>query len=709
MKKFLYIVSAFVALTLTSCNPNEFLDRNSLTTMDDSNYWSSETNVRLFVNSAYGTYFPGYSAGWTQVYAPGVYSSGEYSDDRTSTGKQANILIGAPADNWYRAETSTGYWLARRGSGPWNFAYIRKWNLLMERLATMKEKEILTTEQYNHWNGVARFFRAYEYCRFVQSFGDVPYYDHVVSTSDFDDMYKDRDPRTTVMDAVLEDFKYAVSNVRENDGADYVNQDVVATIASRMMLFEGTWYVYHKNDEAMQTCTDIDGHAKTYLQAAQTFAEMVINKGKYKFDTDFRTLFGTLSASKGGKTTLTGVAGEVILYRSYDKDVNSGSQHCIASYSGGNSARESQVCSGNLSTLKAFICVDGQPYATTTVEGAESWRLQDMIKTRDPRFEASYIDEPSNTATGLYVQKFIDRKGVTYYYDKSSASPTYYNSCNNENGFPCVRYAETVLNWIEAKAELADKFGGAAVSQADLDKSINAIRLRPLDNEAISKGVQQTAPLTLANMPNDPERTSPAIHSTLGYQTRGDVSPLLWEIRRERRMEFLLEQYRVLDIRRWGQLELMLAANNPDIGAGAWVELDLAASIDNEKDYRYPQVTNLKKTPYDNGYNRLTAATGDGKTVAVYYPKYEADGRMTLGERVYFKAESEDGNVTSSNAEAMRGFLMPLNFQDRDAGNVDVRNYLEPICTDVISQYKNAAIAQGKDYKITQNPGWSTE
>ena len=54
----------------------------------------------------------------------------------------------------------------------------------------------------------------------------------------------------------------------------------------------------------------------------------------------------------------------------------------------------------------------------------------------------------------------------------------------------------------------------------------------------------------------------------------------------------------------------------------------------------------------------------------------------------------------------MVGFLVPNNIKDRSAANVDVRNYLEPICTDVISQYKDKATATGKDYKITQNPGW---
>ena len=141
-------------------------------------------------------------------------------------------------------------------------------------------------------------------------------------------MYAQRTPRTEVMAKVKEDFDYAMANVRSNDGEDYVNKAVVATIASRCMLFEGTWYIYHKNDEAMKTCSDVDSKAKLFLEAAKGYAEQIINSGAYAFDTDFRTLFGTLYSRPSSK--------EIILYRAYNKSINNGSQHCIASYSNGN-------------------------------------------------------------------------------------------------------------------------------------------------------------------------------------------------------------------------------------------------------------------------------------------------------------------------------------------------------------------------------------
>ena len=685
MKRLSYILIAFAALILVSCNANEFLNRNALTSMDDGSYWTTENNVRLFVNGAYGSYFCGYSDNWGSVYAPACYSY-EMSDDRTTTGTQANILLSVPADNWYRAELGyRGYWLQRRGAGPWNFAYIRKWNLLMDRLDTMKEEGRLNDEQYRHWYGVARFFRGWEYSRFVQSFGDVPYYDHVVRTDDPDDQYKDRDPRSMVMDACLEDFNYALDNVRTNDGTDYVNKFVVGTIASRCMLFEGTWYVYHKTDDAMKTVSDIDGHAKKYLEAAQKFAAYVMDNGNFSFNTPSHELFGHLY------TTLTGTAKEVILYRTYNKTIQSSNQHCIASYAGGNGGGEGQSMAGNLSTLKAWICQDGKPYSSSTVENVKSWRLQDMVVTRDARFESTFWDEPRSSATGLYVEKFIDRTGLTYGVDGAPACPPQYASCTNENGYPCVRYSETVLNWLEAKAELAEHFGGPSVTQSDLDRSINAIRTRPLDAQAIAKGVKQTAPLQLSwvNESFDPERTSDPQKACHSYAVTGKfVSPILWEIRRERRMEFFMEQYRVLDIRRWGQMELMLGANNPDLLVGGWVELDKSQQ--------------LKKRKYN-----LLVKGNVGVVSVKHVAGYNDKGQLVLGDRIFFDGQFDEKNVyISGNADQMEGFLIPNNIQDRSAMNVNVRNYLEPICTDVISQYKDKATATGKDYHITQNPGW---
>ena len=650
MKKILNIIMSLVlVVSLTGCA--EFLDRPSKTTLNDENYWSNESFVRLFVNKAYSTYFSGYNSGWggTTIHDLSFRWTGYEDDTRSNSGKLSDLLVDVPGDNWYRSEGST--WLMRQGGGQaWNFGWVRKWNILIERLDMMKEKGKLNDEAYNHWMGVARFFRGWEYSLLVCSFGDVPYYDKEVGSADLDMQYKARDPRVEVMKKVMEDFDFAMANVRVDDGESYVNRDVVATVASRCMLFEGTWYTYHDGADATSSWTAAD--AKTFLNKAVEYAGYVINSGRYNFTgTDYRRVFG--EQKKTGN--------ETILYRAYDSGLL---KHNIASYC---NMYESQSRYPTLDLVKAFICVDGQPYQNSTVENKDSWRVQDLVQTRDSRFEAQFWYEPCPRGTAMYSVKFIDRIGAEQGALKAMGGPEcdpQYASNTNTNGAPVVRYAETVLNWIEAKAELAANHGGAAVTQADLDKSINALRSRPLDPEAAARGVKKTAPLNINNIPSDPARTSPEEVNTHAGVVKTD---LLWEIRRERRMELYAENTRLRDLRRWGKLELLDADNNEDILYGGWI--DYSKTMELVRSFNY-------LTPSNEGI--LTVMKEDG-TKVVY-----------------------DG----TNGADMVGFSVPTNYANR--APFSYRNYLEPICKDVYNQYKNATNAEGVagTYSIVQNKGW---
>ncbi|MBR5432273.1 MAG: RagB/SusD family nutrient uptake outer membrane protein [Bacteroidales bacterium] len=646
MKKLLYaFLSVMVLATMTGCEA--FLTREDKTSLTDETYWKNADNIRLFVNGAYENYFVGYNSGWTGTHAPSAYNNNgaEYSDDASKSGAQPDICNQVPDDNWFRTEGVR--FLPRRGSTGWDFSYIRKWNILIDRIEANKDS--YSASDYEHWMGIARFFRAYEYSLLVMSFGDVPYFDKPVSDTDRDAMFKDRDPRIQVMKKAVEDFDYAVEHIRTNDGENYVNRYVAATMASRCMLFEGTWYIYHKNDEAMKTCgtaAEVSAAAQTFLEKARDYAQIVIDSNNYQFDVEFNALFG--SYTKPGH--------EVLLYREYSDAL--AVRHCTASYC---NLREGQCRSANLSTLKAWLCNDGKPYSTSTVANADSFVLDDMVASRDPRFEATFNQSITHlgTSTGIYTIKFVNREAPTLWADDSNTNRPEYRSNTNVNGYPCVRYAETVLNWIEAKAELADKFGGAAVTQADLDKSINAIRNRPIAPEAAAKGVKKTADLKINAIPDDPARTS-AIEAA----THAGVvsSPLIWEIRRERRMEFFAEHYRSLDIRRWGKLELMQGTTNPDILLGAWLNL-----ADAEVQAQRPFLT----TVY--GANALKVKDNSGNIITY------------------------DG----TNKAAIKGYLLPSNVTDRGPLGGE-KQYLEPICNDVMSDYLQ------NGFKITQNPGWES-
>lgn len=596
-------------LVFSGCE--DFLDRQQLTQMNDQNYWSNENNLRLFANGFYTNYFVGYNNTWGVDYAPlrGYY----FSDDFTSTGKQGSFETQAPASRGSDSETAA--WLTTYAGPTWDFAWVRKSSLFLTRVDGMKDK-ILPEEPYKHWSAVARFFRGFEYSRLVSVFGDVPYFDHLVGDGELDILYKDRDDRTFVMDQVYADFEYVLDNMRLSDGnPQYLNRYIAAGFISRFMLFEGTWQKYHLGNTEK---------AKQYLQLAVRAADLVIQSGKWSFGNDFRSLFGSedLATNK-----------EVLMYRQYNAAV--GVTHHVASYS---NTTESQSPAANLDLAKAFICTDGQPYKLSGVANADQLDISNMVTTRDPRFEATFWDEPKKeSATLLYADKFIDRVGPTYY---GKTYPPQYGSNTNTNDAPVMRLAEVVLNWIEAKAEL-EAFGGAAVTQGDLDASINAIRNRPLDAIATGKGVVKTAALLLSAIPDDPDRDA-------------DVSPLLWEIRRERRMEFVYEHTRLKDIKRWKKIEYMDGATNPDILRGLWIDFPAE------------------------------------------FPEWLVDAKKDK-----LKVEKANGTVVTydgTNAAEMVGYYVPENISNRDA--FTDRVYLAPVGETQMAQYAD------KGYTLTQTTGW---
>ncbi|MBE0641650.1 MAG: RagB/SusD family nutrient uptake outer membrane protein, partial [Bacteroidales bacterium] len=377
---------------------------------------------------------------------------------------------------------------------------------------------------------------------------------------------------------------------------------IAAGFISRLMLFEGTWQKYHLNNTEK---------AEKYLQLAVDAANLVMASGKFSFTSDFRSLFGSMDLA-GNK--------EVIMYRHYDAAL--GVTHHIASYA---NTTESQPNSSNLGLAKSFICADGQVYQSSTLADADKLDFASMIATRDPRFEATFWDTPKKeAATLLLSDKFIDRIGPTYY---GSSYPPQYGSNTNTHDAPVMRLGEVVLNWIEAKAELAT-MGGPAVSQADIDASINAIRNRPLDAVATDKGIQKTAPMSLASLPNDPDRDA-------------DVSALIWEIRRERRMEFVYEHSRLLDIKRWKKLSYLDVTTNPDLHLGLWIDFPV----------EYPEWLIAAKV----GKLKVQNAVG---TVITY-----------------------DG----TNAAEMVGYYIPENIAPRDA--FTDRVYLAPVGIAQINQY----------------------
>ena len=271
--------------------------------------------------------------------------------------------------------------------------------------------------------------------------------------------------------------------------------------------------------------------------------------------------------------------------------------------------------------------------------GAGNFGIKNMTLTRDPRFEASFIDTVNpSSSTMVYQDKFIDRAAIAMTSAERATHPEY-NSSTNTNDAPVIRYAEVLLNWIEAKAELA-RMGEEAVTQADIDASINVLRDRPLDATAQAKHLSKTAHMQLSdiNAGFDPDRDP-------------TVDPLIWEIRRERRLEMVFEHSRLLDLKRWKKLEYMDNDKYPDTMLGCWI------------DFNNEYTTYLEK-----GSTQVKKADG---TVVTY-----------------------DG----TNAADMVGFFVPLSVAKRNPF-LD-RVYMSPVGYQQINAYKQ------RGHTLTQTVGW---
>jgi len=614
MKHLKYLYSLLACLFLLSCK-KDVLDRPPLDRIIDSDgtFWRNEDDVRLYANAFYPNYFNGFSTGFGLDYVP--VRGYTFNDDLTSKNVQASFESSVPTSRGSTSEAVDGIWMSQYAGPTWNFAWVRKSNILIDRLENVAKPNI-SADAYKHWTAVARFFRGFEYSRLVSVFGDVPYFDKVVENTDLATLYKDRDNRGIVMDKVYDDFKYVLENIRENDGTQYLNRYIAAGFISRLMLFEGTFQHYHGLDAA---------RAKKYLEFAVDAAAIVINSNKFNFSRDFKTIFSS--------DNLAGHP-EVLLYRAYDAALSV--THAIGSY---NNGTEVVGVDANLVLIKSFIANDGKAWQNSAVPNASSFAVADLIKTRDPRFEATFIDKVNSaSATLLYSYKFASREAITYI---GRAYPPAWGSSTNTSDAPVMRLAEVVLNWIEAKAVLAQYMGGPAVTQGDLDKSINAIRNRPLDAAAIAKGVVKTAPLQLAAVPVDPTKDA-------------DVPDLIWEIRRERRMEFVVEHTRLLDLKRWKKLNNMDFSTNPDYFLGPWVNVQ--AEIPS-----YLTTANI---------NKVRVKKADGTIVT----------------------------WNGSNGSSMIGFWMVENASNRNA--FTDKSYLSPVGQSQIIQYEE------KGYKLTQTKNW---
>lgn len=503
------IILFLLSLTFSACN-DEFLERLPKDEISPQTFFRTEAELNTYVNSFY-QYLPG-----DQVF------SADFRSDNVEK-KSYDIVVAGQ----HTVETDAG-------SAGWTWGPLRNINFFLENVNNNEE---LSEELRNHYAGIARFFRAWFYFDKVKRFGDVPWYDRPLETADEALLQKARDPRATVINNVMSDLDFAIANVREITPSMTINKWCALALKSRVGLYEGTYEKYHGIGDGSQ-----------YLEQSVNASMELINSGQF-------ALYSTGNPAKDYQDLFLfehAEPGEVILARVYEAGLET-------FHTGTNQFISSTLAAPGLtkSLLNTYLMADGAPF--TAQAGYDTMTFFVETQTRDPRLaqtirtpgytrigaSQALIPDFNNARTGYQVIKYV----LDPYYDIN------YNVSTND--LPIFRYAEILLNYAEAKAELGQ------LSQADLNLSVNLIRERA-GMPAMDLGTLTIDPVLATRYPN----------------VSGQQAAIL-EIRRERRVELVLEGFRYDDLMRWANGDLLAQTFEgmyfPNIGE---IDLDKDGVVD---------------------------------------------------------------------------------------------------------------------------------
>ncbi len=496
MKKILLSLTC-VALLTASCK--DILDKSPLTSPTSINYWSTADNLKLYANQFY-TGLPRHNDGGRL----GIYSLDNNSDNLLPNLQDVRL---------------SGNVLVPSSGGNWNFSRIREANFFLENYH--KVPTVGYEEQIRHYAAEVRFFRAYYYYQLLRNFGDVPWINKTLNPdlSELQELTV-RAKRNVVADSIIADLDFAIANLMAKERAESlrINREIALLLKSRVCLFEGTWEKHHAG-----TSFGVEGSdGSNYLRQAADAAWALIDEKKYALSSSYSQLFNQVDQSANP---------EVLLWKRHNYLLGVHDANLTRSITtGGGSTGMTK------SLVESYLCSDGLPISVSPLyKGDKS--LNDIKENRDKRllWTMAFPGYPLQIAPGgadtltSFTFPPIDQSSQEF---RSTSGYQIYKGCDpytsnqpvNQGEIANVifRFAEALLNYAEAKAELG------TITQVDIDLTINRLRDRA--------GV---AYLQLAGIATDPNWDFP------------NLSPIVNEIRRERRVEFACEGYRLDDLLRW--------------------------------------------------------------------------------------------------------------------------------------------------------------
>ena len=525
MKKIFYIMmlSVGVGIIFSSCK-KEFLDLTPKDQISAPEFWKSTQDMELYVNGLYSV-------------LPGWNTSGSGGNPLLDAGTDVAISVGLWLPTKNRLDGAVN--IPSSGGG-WSWTSVRNVNYFLENASNVPDGGLK-----DHYIGEAYFFRAWNYFTLLKQFGDLPIITKTLSATDQDILLSSRSSRTDVVNFIISDLDMAVSKLKKKNEvpAQRISRDIASLFESRVALYEGTWEKYHEKD-AFKGKTNGDA----FLAKAAQAAKAVIDGGTYLLTTGdpnqvYYNIFNQVNLSSNP---------EILLWRSYSSAQGDAFTNELWNWPHGSGYTQEMV--------RMYLSKDGLPIGLSPLYKGEN-DLRTVTVNRDPRMAQSIMTPGDAITINLkndttkYTLPILGgaQNDPTGYESKKFRRPQLDPATGKPSGelaYIIFRYAEALLNYAEAKAELGQ------LTQSDVDISINKLRARV--------GMPN---LILASIATDPAWPD------YGYS----LPDYLYEVRREREVELLSEGFRLDDLMRW-RADKLFVGKRPK---GAYYSAEIKAAYPN--------------------------------------------------------------------------------------------------------------------------------
>ncbi|WP_316839485.1 RagB/SusD family nutrient uptake outer membrane protein [Pedobacter gandavensis] len=512
----LYLLMLMGLMSLAACK-KDFLNETPKTSISEAEFWKTTSDLQLYVNNFY-TAFPSTISSFG--------STGPYGLD-ADQGSDNMITMGVDA-------TLNGTRIVPGVGGGWAVA---DWGMLrnINYFMVNYDKVNASWDNKKSYVGEALFFRAWFYFTKLKQFGDLQWI-NTPKNPVLDQLKGQRLSRAVIVDSIMNDLDKAVSYLpsKTKAQASRVNKQIAQLLQARIALFEGTWEKYHAN-----TPFGVAGSDGTkFLKKAELVSTELINNPD---GNGLAATPGTDGYWKLFNQTNYNGNPEIMLWRQFDLNANGG--HYWHRYTNSGAGRG---ITKNL--IDYYLCTDGNPISGNPLYQGDA-NLVNVVKNRDPRMQQTlYVNDgnhivtnnrPNGVAPAIFeLPTFTaanEQKPATGYQVYKGHNPDYNQQQDRgTTGYIIFRFAEALLIYAEAKAELG------TFNQADADLSVNKLRSRV--------GMPN---LNVGGIMNDPKWEFPTL------------SPIINEIRRERRIETACEGYRRDDVYRWAAADELFVGWKP--------------------------------------------------------------------------------------------------------------------------------------------------